>query len=324
MQSWNVNVGPLPGAERQRRWLDAMQRLCLPIGQLDEPEQFNGRLSCLTSPGGVEFALVEADALEISGDYPAQQPAIWLTLLLEGRAQIIDRERQVEVLPGDLLFGPTGVDATLRFNTAFRQLFIKAPRCALSPRLIPGFRSHVGHIDGQRGIARVFSGMLGALAGAMDDVRPEELVAVELALTEFLVACIAAGEHPDAGFGVGSGVREACLQRVCQSIEARLGDPELNLATIAKEHGVSPRYLQKLFALAGKTFSSYVRTRRLERCRTDLVNPLYARLSISEICFRWGFNCSSHFSRAFREQYQNSPREYRRGAGMVATESAIP
>jgi AraC-like DNA-binding protein len=37
-------------------------------------------------------------------------------------------------------------------------------------------------------------------------------------------------------------------------------------------------------------------------------------LSISEICFRWGFNGSAHFSRAFRDQYGVSPREFRQGA----------
>jgi len=72
------------------------------------------------------------------------------------------------------------------------------------------------------------------------------------------------------------------------------------------------RYLQKLFSMSGNTFSGYVRSRRLARCRADLISPLYADLSITEICYRWGFNASSHFSRAFREEFGQSPREYRR------------
>ena len=312
VKSWNLSTAPFPAAERRRVWSDAMHRICLPIGQMGEPEQFQGRLSCLVSPLGVEFALVEADALEISGRYPTQQPAIWLTLLLEGRAEVMNNGRRIEILPGDMLYGPTGVDASLRFVTPFRQLFIKAPRTALNPRFVAPFSSDIGYIEGRRGISRVFSGMLAALASALDDVQPEELCAVEIALTEFFVTCVATGEQSSGSLNGSNGARAACLQRVCQSIETRLGDPDLNLAAVAREHGVSPRYLQKLFALADKTFSSYVRTRRLERCRADLINPVYARMSISEICFRWGFNCSSHFSRAFREQYQSSPRQYRR------------
>jgi len=103
----------------------------------------------------------------------------------------------------------------------------------------------------------------------------------------------------------------AHLQRLCQTIETLLPDPDLSLRRVADEEGVSPRYVQKLFASANETFSHYLRSRRLERCRIDLASPQHARLSISEICFRWGFNGSAHFSRAFREQYGRSPREFR-------------
>jgi AraC-like DNA-binding protein len=40
---------------------------------------------------------------------------------------------------------------------------------------------------------------------------------------------------------------------------------------------------------------------------------MFASLSISEICFRWGFNGSAHFSRSFKERYGVSPRDYRKG-----------
>jgi acetamidase/formamidase len=66
----------------------------------------------------------------------------------------------------------------------------------------------------------------------------------------------------------------------------------------------------------GQNFSGYLRQRRLERCRAELVDPLYDKMSISDICFRWGFNDPAHFSRAFREQYQMSPRAFRHGAGL--------
>jgi hypothetical protein len=55
-----------------------------------------------------------------------------------------------------------------------------------------------------------------------------------------------------------------------------------------------------------------VKVRRLERCRLDLRSPLHVQKSISDILFQWGFNDSASFSRAFREQYGVSPREYRK------------
>ncbi len=312
IKAWKLNTEPFPAAQRRQVWSDAMRRICLPIGESSAPDDFRGRVHCLTSPLGVEFALVEADALVISGGFPEQSPAIWLTLLLEGEAEVISRGKSIHIAPGDILYGPTGVDATLRLLTKFRQLFIKAPRMTLNPRFIAPLSVELGHIPGNAGISRVFSAMLTALASVIEEVKAAELGAVEIALTEFFLTCLGTAQIPATSLGGTAGARAACLHRICQTIETRLGDPGLTVADIAHEHGVSPRYLQKLFALAGRTFSSYVRTRRLERCRSDLTSPLYGQLSISEICFRWGFNCSSHFSRAFREQYKTSPRQYRR------------
>src|SRR5260370_39969348 len=54
--------------------------------------------------------------------------------------------------------------------------------------------------------------------------------------------------------------------------------------------------------------------RRLERAREDLTDPVHSHLSISDICFRWGFNDAAHFSRAFHDTYGVSPRNFRRAA----------
>lgn len=157
--------------------------------------------------------------------------------------------------------------------------------------------------------------MLRGTAEVLEELTVAQLRPLELALTEFLVACWSSkdGKAPFQSGAVSA--RDAHLHRICQTIETHLGDPELTARQIAAVHGVSLRYLQKLFTLAGKTFSGHVRIRRLERCRADLLSPLYTDLSITEICFRWGFNGSAHFSRTFREQYGMPPREYRRTQG---------
>ncbi len=293
-----------------------MSRLCLPVGELSADEGFQGTVSSLASPLGIEFALVESEAQEISGRYPDQAPAIWLALLLEGEALLIAGERRINLSAGDIVYGATGVGATLKFSTSFRQLFVKAPRLALNPRLMSPMSLELGHLSGSEGINHVLSGMLRSLADVLLDIGADELRPIELALTEFLITSLA-GEKQLFGLGGAKGVRTAHLHRICQSIETLLSDPDLSPARVAEAHGVSLRYMQKLFTAEGNSFSNYVRSRRLERCRADLISPQHAQLSISEICFRWGFNSSAHFSRAFREQYGTSPREYRSAGGRV-------
>lgn len=315
MTPWHFTTEALPESERRHAWEDALNRLCLPIGAFPDNAPFRGSISCIVSPLGIEFARIDSSAHEISGVYPNQPSSIWLVLLLEGEAGFSDGRQCYDLVPGDMAYGPSGVPATLTFKADSRQLYVKVPQLALKQRLINPLSLQVGYLSGESGISHVLSGMLASLACGLDDITAAQLRPVELSLTEFLITSLAEAGNlqrlPTAPVGASS-VKTAQLHLICQTIETLLGNPDLTPRRVAEEHGVSLRYLQKLFAMSGKTFSSYVRARRLERCRADLLSPLYAELSITEICYRWGFNASAHFSRAFREQFGQSPRDYRR------------
>lgn len=312
MKAWRFSTEELPAPERREAWREAMTRLRLPLASAPDDAAADASVISLVSPMGMEFSLVEAGAQEISGRNPDQPAAVWLAALLEGEAELDDGRQTIAVLPGDIVFGPTGVAASLRLKTRFRLLLITAPRVALDHRLIAPKALRVGHLPGGAGANHVFSGLLRATAEAIEDLSDDQLRPIELAVTEFLVACLAAETTPPRG---PAAVRAAHLHRVRQTIELLLAEPELSLRRVAEAEGVSTRYLQKLFAAAGESFSRYVRLRRLERCRLDLASPRHAASSISEIAFRWGFNGSAHFSRAFRAQYGVAPREYRRAGG---------
>ena len=316
MKAWSFSTDSHPRAERAEAWREAMSRLGLPIEGLSDAEPASASVICQTSPLGLEFTLVEAGAQAISGRRTGQPAAVWLAVLLSGEATLVTDDLAENMVPGDIAYGPTGQAAALRLETRCRLMFVRAPRVALDHRLIAPVSLRVGRLQGATGVAHILSGLLRATADGLEDLTIDQLRPVELALTEFLAICLVEGgaEADVFGDGVGSGAPTAHLQRLCQTIETLLPDPDLSLRRVADEEGVSPRYVQKLFASADETFSRYLRTRRLERCRTDLASPQHARLSISEICFRWGFNGSAHFSRAFRDQYGQSPREFRQSA----------
>jgi AraC-like DNA-binding protein len=316
MKAWSFSTDSHPRAERAEAWREAMSRLGLPIEGLSDAEPASASVVCLASPLGIEFALVEAGAQAISGRRTGQPAAVWLAVLLSGEATLVTDDLAEDLAPGDIAYGPTGQAAALRLVTRCRLMFVRAPRVALDHRLIAPVSLRVGRLQAATGVAHILSGLLRATADGLEDLTVDQLRPVELALTEFLAICLVEGgaEVDGLGGGLGAGAPTAHLQRLCQTIETLLPDPDLSLRRVADEEGVSPRYVQKLFASADETFSHYLRTRRLERCRTDLASPQHARLSISEICFRWGFNGSAHFSRAFRDQYGVSPREFRQGA----------
>jgi len=314
VKPWQFTTDAYPRHLRRDAWREAMARLRLPVGRIPDTDQFHAQVTCLVSPMGVEFALVSTTPLEIAGRNTDQPAALWLCLLLEGEAFLEREGADVAIAPGDLIYGPTGAAATLRFLTRARLLFVTVPRLALDQRLIGPAPPTIGHLAAQNGLSHVFSGLLRATAEALEALTADQLRPVEIALTEFLVAALAA-EGGAASLGGAAGARASHLHRIRQTIETLLADPDLTLTKVAQEDGVSPRYLQKLFASAQESFSHYLLARRLERCRSDLTSPLCAQLSISQICYRWGFNSSAHFSRAFKDRFGVSPRDYRRSAG---------
>jgi AraC-like DNA-binding protein len=318
-RAWRFSTEGLPREQAGEAWREVMARLRLPLPETQAAEAFEGSVACLVSPLGMDFAVMSATAQEISGRKPDQPAAVWLVVLLEGEATFFDGPKATSLSVGDIIYGPTGMAAALRLATRFRLLFISAPRVALDHRLVAPLSLRLGRFAGASGLGRVFSGLLMATAEALPDLTSEQLRPVELALTEFLVANLAAEDSP-ASIGGAEAARAAHFHRVCQTIETLLPEPELSLDAVAAADGISPRSLQKLFAGAGLSFSGYLRTRRLERCRLDLSSPICASLSISEICFRWGFNGSAHFSRAFKEQYGVSPRDYRKASLGIAGE----
>lgn len=86
---------------------------------------------------------------------------------------------------------------------------------------------------------------------------------------------------------------------------------ELRPRDVAQALGISLRYLHKIFAASGTTFSAYVARERLERARGVLDNPRLRQQTLTDIAHRFGFYDLSHFSRSFSRRYGMSPGTYR-------------
>jgi AraC-like DNA-binding protein len=95
-------------------------------------------------------------------------------------------------------------------------------------------------------------------------------------------------------------------------IEQALAEPTLTPAAIAAAQGLSLRQLNRILHEDGTSVASYVRQRRLDRCRQDLIDPAHAQLSVAIIGGRWGFPDPASFGRAFRHAFGMPPGEYRR------------
>ncbi|MFI5436378.1 helix-turn-helix domain-containing protein [Rhodococcus baikonurensis] len=233
-----------------------------------------------------------------------------LTLQTSGRCYVRQNGREASLVPGDFAVVDTRLPYQLTFDTRFTCLVVAVP-----PPLLPvkpcALKSMTAlRVPGHDGIGQLAAQFLKNIAqqAAEQDLRNNHELAsavvsiVIAALTHQLDECT--GETPD-------GHRASLLPRVKAYAEARLDDPHLSPADIARAHHISLRYLQKLFEAEGSTVSDWIRRHRLEHCRVDLVDPKNDATSIAIIAARWGFLDSSYFSRIFKSTYGSTPREFR-------------
>jgi AraC-like DNA-binding protein len=109
-------------------------------------------------------------------------------------------------------------------------------------------------------------------------------------------------------------VRAARLAAIKADVAAHLGDPDaLRVATLAARHGVTARYVHKLFEPEGVSYSQFVLQARLRRALGVLQDPAWRGRSISAIACDAGFGDLSYFNRTFRRAFGATPSEVRAG-----------
>ena len=166
-------------------------------------------------------------------------------------------------------------------------------------------------VGGRHGLGALVSSLAVHLQEHLDDYDATELARLATALTDLLAVGLAG--PLDRGAMVPPDThRRVLLLRIRSFIDQRLGDPGLSPGMIAAAHYVSARYLHKLFEAEATTVAGWIRTRRLERCRRDLLDPALQARPVRAIAARWGLVDAQHFTRAFRAAYGLPPAEYRR------------
>jgi AraC-like DNA-binding protein len=288
-------------------WGEALRQISLPSTRLIDQSGFHGDVSSIVSPLGIEFSRVASSAQTISGACASRPPCLWLALPIEGVFVLDDGADDTDLRQGDILYGPTGRNSTLKLPDHFVMLYIRIPQTMLHPRLLNLQALPMGTLTGRAAVNRIFSGLLHSIVDNLEELTDEHIRPIEVALSEFVISSLAESAAMSCFDVAGA----SNFHRISQAIELQLGDGDLTLHQVAEQQHVSARYIQKLFQQAGMSFSQYLRQRRLEHCQADLASIAHRHLSISDICFRWGFNDAAHFSRSFRADYGMTPRSFR-------------
>jgi AraC-like DNA-binding protein len=110
--------------------------------------------------------------------------------------------------------------------------------------------------------------------------------------------------------------RRVLFNEAREVIARRFGEPDLSLASVAREIATSRRQLQRAFAEVGATSFS----RELQRTRMRRAAQLLQEGSIpvQEVADAVGYRQAAQFAKVFRRHHGTAPSTYRRAAGRLA------
>lgn len=308
------SASAIPVELRQPVWSDILARLGLSASQVRQSEHTDsGHVALSVSARNSVFVQMSAAPQSFCPlDEQAHQPlqgTVLVLVLFSGTARVLDAGHSVQLGSGDILLLDPTQSWTLALQTAFRAMIIRLESSRFLLRLVRTGRQEANRIHTEQGVGALCLSLLQSLSEQLPHLERSELPALEATLAELLVACLS--HKHNAGQEDSTDVQLAHLRRVCRAIDSRLDDPDLNVEQIAKQEGLSARYVQKLFKNSGTTFSEYLKSRRIQHCCIDLANPALAQFSIAQLCYRWGFNDAANFSRSFSQYTGLSPKAYR-------------
>ncbi len=298
-----------PVTSREERWRHVLGET---VGALDPrgvPDRFvSGDVGALRI--GAMSAREGGGAVRRTKHISSSDPEGWkIDVLTSGTGLIEQGGREAALSTGD--FSLVDLTSPASWNTPAATELVAV---VFPAPLLPFTHDELTQLSGVR-----IGGAEGAGAIVSQVVRelPKQLVSgggqlarIGTAVADLLTAALASRLGREDAMPDDSR-RRALLMRIHAYIETNLGDIDLSPGRIAAAHFISVRYLHKLFETEQTTVADWIRTRRLERCRRDLLDPALRSRPVSAIGARWGYPDASHFSRTFRAAYGVPPATFR-------------
>jgi AraC-like DNA-binding protein len=201
--------------------------------------------------------------------------------------------------------------ATMRTEGSF--LTLALPRRSIAA-LVPNFSAAFGHpIASDNAALRLLVQYLDSVLAGDELTNLEVTRSLSTHILDLAALALGArGDH--AEMARLRGARVARLSAIRSDILQELGREDLSSELIAARHGISARYVRKLFEHDGSSFSSFVLAERLAKAHRMLADRRYAHLNIAQIAHESGFGDVSYFNRVFRRRYGATPSDVRETA----------
>ena len=279
-----------------------LSRVHTPHGKIEFLDIAAIRIARITAPErGVLFDLAPAG----NG-----RNGVSFLLQISGTSTCAQQRRSAQLAPGQwdaFDVGPVHIAAN---HEAAEQIALLVPADKMDRHVNVAYLA-ARRQPGATGISRVLCHAASVLFREIPRSGVQRVAELVEPLQRWLNIAVRERMEGERAEGEGS-AHERLRRRVRTYINAQLRDPALSVQRVARHHNCTPRYLQKAFKETGHSLSEQIRDLRLDRCYSDLLDPLQAERSVTEIALSWGFNSVTHFSDAFRQRFGVAPSVARR------------
>ncbi|GAA1287930.1 helix-turn-helix domain-containing protein [Pseudonocardia aurantiaca] len=308
-----LNIDAIAAGDRAEVWHDSCARTFVGVDvrpALDEP--IGGRVRAYDL-GDLVVGEIDASGQGMARTQQlidrTDEQYLLLTLQTRGTGRVAQGDRRTLLRPGECAIFESHRPFELNFDAAFDVWVFGFPRHLV--RLAEHERRQLAaqSVSFRTGLAGVASRALQDLALHSEDLAGEPPGSVLSMANDLVVTMFA--EHLPKNSERGGALQATMPMRVKHYIDQRLADPALAPGDVAAAFGISTRYLHRLFETEHETVAQYIRDRRLERCRLQLLDPRLSGHTISTLAHGCGFGDLSGFNRAFWAKYGMTPRQLR-------------
>lgn len=216
--------------------------------------------------------------------------------------------QDVRCNPGGFIFERSNEPYEFSHSDPASLWVLKVSEVALSERIRAPGRFCSLEFDARNGTGGLFTDMLQHIPARIDDMTKDARATVGEHLIELLALSVESDGRTMSGGS--SAARSAHLVRIEQFLRNHLSDPLLSPERVALACGISTRYLHELFRDTNQTLGQWIRDQRLLACKNDLKDPNNCE-TIATIAYSHGFTDQAQFSRAFKNHFEQTPKDYR-------------